>query len=322
MVRAWSYGRVRRILPLALTGLLALSACQFIGDDDPGDEARRLNTMKAFPLNAYIPDAASRDGKAVGTAQWILAKRCMVRLGFSGFKSLDIRTVESTYPVRQGTLAGGSKVGDDSPYGVDDPDLAAEHGYHNAVRDESDDQPMEWPADQYAALTGTFESGDSHRSHGHPIPAKGCMGEAVRKIYGPEPKPTKIGGVRLSGYYSLPAQYWYQAHKQARKDPAWKKAERAWSDCMKDKGFRYSDPDQASTDSDWFRGDEPSEKEKKTAAADARCKLDTGFIQAVHAVESRAQKSAISKNKKALDARRADDRRAMAKARKIVDADS
>jgi hypothetical protein len=319
MIPGWSYGRVRKILPLALTGLLAVSACQFIGDDDPGDEARNLNTMKSLPLNAYIPDATSRDGKAVGTAQWILAKQCMVRLGFSGFKSLDIRTVDSTYPVRQGTLASSSNVGDDSPYGVDDPDLAAEQGYHNRQRDPSDSQPMEWPADQYAALTGTFQSGESHRAHGNPIPRKGCMGEAVRKIYGPEPKPTKIGGVQLSGYYSLPAQYWYQAHKEARKDPAWKKADREWSACMKEKGFRYPGPHEASTDSDWFGDDKPSDKEKKTATADARCKLDTGYIQAVHAVESRAQKKAVTKNKKALDEQRAADERAMAKARKIVD---
>ncbi|QTE01520.1 hypothetical protein [Streptomyces cyanogenus] len=317
---------MRKLLPLALTGLLAVSACQFVGDDDTDGEARRLNTMKSFPLNAYIPDATSRDGKAVGTAQWILAKQCMVRLGFSGFKTLDIRTVESTYPVRQGALTVSSTVGDTSPYGVDDPDLAAEHGYHHARRDESDtesdNQSMEWPADQYAALTGTFESGDSHRAHGNPIPRKGCMGEALKKIYGPEPKPTEIGGVKLSGYYSLPLQYWYMAHKDARKDPAWKKADRAWSKCMKDEGFHYSDPDQASTDSAWYRGDKPSAKEKKTAAADARCKLDTRYIQAVHAVESRAQKKVITRNKKALDDRRADDRRAMANARKIVDAAS
>ncbi|GGS66545.1 hypothetical protein GCM10010206_31000 [Streptomyces cinerochromogenes] len=319
MISGWSYGRVRKILPLALTGLLAVSACQFAGGDDPDDEAHRLNTMKSFPLSAYLPDAESGDAKAVGTAQWILAKQCMVRLGFTGFKTLSLRTVESTYPVRQGSLAVSSGVGDDSPYGVDDPDLAAEHGYRHPRQDASGTQPMEWPADQYAALTGSFESGESHRAHGNPVPEKGCMGEALRKIYGPEPKSTKVGGIRLSGYYSLAVQYWYQAHKEARKDRAWKKADRAWSDCMKEKGFRYPDPDEASTDTDWFRGDRPSAKEKETAAADARCKLDTRYIQTVHAVESRAQKSAVTRNKKALDARRAADERAMANARKIVD---
>ncbi|MGW7258949.1 hypothetical protein [Streptomyces sp. NPDC054834] len=310
---------MRKLLPLALTGLLAASACQFVGGDDTDDGAHRLNAMKAFPLHAYIPDSTSRDGKAAGTAQWILAKQCMVRLGFTGFRALDIRTVESTYPVRKGTLTSSSKVGDDSPYGVDDPDLAAEHGYHNRRREESGDQPMEWAADQYTALTGTFESGDSRQAHGNPIPKRGCMGEATRKIFGPEPKPTKVGGVKLSGYYSIAAELWYEAHKQAKKDPAWKKADRAWSDCMKDKGLHYPDPDEASTDTDWYRTDEPSDKEKETAAADAQCKLDTGYIQAVHAVESRAQKTAIAKNKKALDDRRAADERAMANARKIVD---
>ncbi|MFF8725838.1 hypothetical protein ACF073_05025 [Streptomyces sp. NPDC015171] len=310
---------MRKLLPLAVTGLLALPACQFAGGDDAADEAHRLNSMKALPLNAYLPDAASRDGKAVGTAQWLLAKRCMVRLGFTGFKTLDIRTVDSTYPVRQGTLTSAGKVGDNSLYGVDDPDLAAEHGYHNRRREESDDQPMEWPADQYAALTGTFESGDSHRAHGNPIPEKGCMGEGVRKIFGPEPKPRKVGGVQLSGYHWLGAELWYQAHKKARKDPAWKKADRAWSACMKKKDLRYAGPDEASTDSDWYRTDEPSAKEKKTAEADARCKRDTGYIKAVHAVDSRAQKALIAKNEKQLDDERAAFLRSMANARKIVD---
>ncbi|MEU2060126.1 hypothetical protein [Streptomyces sp. NPDC013455] len=313
---------MRKLLPLALTGLLAVSACQFVGGDDADDEAHRLNTMKALPLNDYLADPASADGKAVGTAQWLLAKKCMVRLGFTGFKTLDIRTVDSTYPVRQGTLASSSKLGDDSPYGVDDPDLAAENGYHNRPRDEATDQPMEWPADQYTALTGTFEAGESRRAHGNPIPDKGCMGEALRKIAGPRPKPTKIGGVQLTGYSSVAATLWYQAHKEARKDPAWKKADRAWSTCMKEEGFRYPDPDKASIDTDWFGTDEPSAKEKKTAAADARCKLDTEYIQKVHAVESRKQKSAIARHKKELEERLAADRRAMANARKIVDAES
>ncbi|MBL1084138.1 hypothetical protein JK359_19565 [Streptomyces actinomycinicus] len=313
---------MRKLLPLALTGLLAVSACQFVGGDDADDEAHRLNTMRSFPLNDYLPDAASAKGKAVGTAQWILARKCMVRLGFTGFKTLDIRTVESTYPVRQGTLASMSKLGDDSPYGVDDPDLAAEHGYHDRIQDEATDQPMEWPADQYTALTGTYESGESHRAHGSPIPEKGCMGEALRKISGPEPEPTEIGGIKLSGYYSVAGTLWYQAHKEAKKDPAWKKADREWSHCMKEKGFRYPGPDKSSVDPDWFLNDKPSRKEKKTAAADARCKLDTEYIQTVHAIESRAQKKAIARNKKALEEGRAADERTMADARKIVDAES
>ncbi|WP_251095299.1 hypothetical protein [Streptomyces sp. Caat 7-52] len=310
---------MRKLLPLALTGLLAVSACQF-GDDDAGDEAHRLNTMKAFPLQAYIPDPASGDGKAVGAAQWILARQCMVRLGFTGFKTLDLRTVESTYPVRQGTLSSRSKVGDDSPYGVDDPDLAAEHGYHNRQRldEESTDQPMEWPADQYTALTGVFESGDSHQAHGSPIPRGGCLGQANRKIYGPEPEPVKIGGVKLSGYYSVAMKLWSDAREQAKKDPAWKKADRAWADCMKDEGFHYPDPDEASLDTHWFGADEPSGKEKKTAAADARCKLDTDYIQSVHAVESSRQKTAIARNKKVLEERRVANEKAVANARKIV----
>ncbi|EST34353.1 hypothetical protein [Streptomyces roseochromogenus] len=308
---------MRKVLPLALTGLFALSACQFAGHDDRAEEAGRLNTMAALPLHAYLPDPASDGTKAITRAQWILGKQCMVRLGFTGFAVLDTKSVESTYPVRQGTFTSRDLPGDDSPYGVVDPDLASEHGYHNRTPDGSG-QPQEWPADQYAALTGTFESGDSHVAHGHPIPEGGCLGQAARKLYGPPPRAAEVNGVKLSGYYSLAMELWYTSHKEASKDPAWKKADRAWSDCMRKQGFHYSDPDRASLDAGWFGHEKPSGKERKTAAADARCKLDTGYVPAVHALEARSQKGAIGRNKEKLDAMRAADERAMRKARTII----
>ncbi|ANP50093.1 hypothetical protein J2Z21_001204 [Streptomyces griseochromogenes] len=308
---------MRKVLPLVVTGLLALSACQFAGHDDAADEARGLNTMDAFPLHPYLPDPSSDRGKTIATAQWILAKKCMVRLDFAGFSTLNTRTVESTYPVRRGHLGSSGTVGDDSPYGVDDPDRAAEHGYRNRKQEDSS-QPLEWPADQYVALTGTFDSGDSHRAHGHPIPEGGCLGQATRRLYGSPPKAAKANGVRLTGTSSLPLELWYESYKAARKDPAWKKAERTWSACMKEKGFRYSDPDAASLDSAWFRTQKPSDRERETAAADARCKLDSDYITTVHAVEARAQKTAIGKHKKDLDAVRAAQERAVENARKVI----
>ncbi|MFG2607195.1 hypothetical protein ACGFT2_27170 [Streptomyces sp. NPDC048514] len=307
------------MLPLALTGLLALSACQFAGDDDPAGDAHRLNSMQAFPLHAYYPDPDSDDAKVIGKAEWVLGKKCMVGLGFPGFATLDTRTVEATYPVRRGYPASSSMPGDDSPYGVDDPDRAADHGYHNREQDDSS-QPMEWPVDQYVALTGRYETGDSRRAHGHPIPEGGCLGEAGRKIYGPPPKARKVNGVRVSGSYTTAAELWSKAARQARKDPAWKKADRAWSDCMREKGFHYSEPDKALYDSAWYgTAGSPSGKEKKTAAADAQCKLDTDYITDVHAVETRFQKAAIGKHKKELGELRAAVKQAVETSRTIID---
>ncbi|MEU2715901.1 hypothetical protein [Streptomyces sp. NPDC007205] len=308
---------MRKVLPLALTGLFALSACQMADHDDPADEARRLNTMAALPLHAYIPDPASDGVKAVNRAQWVLGKKCMVRLGFAGFAILDTKTVESTYPVRQGELADEGTPGDDSPYGVVDPDLASEHGYHNRTPDTSA-QPQEWPADQYTALTGSHGSGDSRFAHGHRIPEGGCLGEATRKIYGPAPKVTKVNGVKLTGSYSLAFQLWYESRTKASGDPAWKKADRAWSACMKKKGFTYPDPDKASVDSHWLGHGKPSDKEKETATADARCKLDTGYVPAVQSLEARAQKTLIRENKGRLDTMRAAVERAVRNARTVI----
>jgi hypothetical protein len=310
---------VRKLLPLALTALLAVTACQSGGDGDgAGDDARDLNTMDSLPLQAYLPDQESGGTKAIDRAQWILAGQCMLRLGFTGFKTFDVRSVESTYPVRKGTSTGSGEVGDDTPYGVDDPDLAAEYGYHRRPREEPAERPLEWPGDQYTALTGRFESGDSRRAHGNPVPEGGCLGEANRKLYGSGPEPAEIGGIRLTGYYTVAMKLWSDARARAMKDPAWKKADRAWADCMKDAGLHYPDPDKASTDIAWFRTDRPSAKEKETAAADARCKLDTGYIEAVHAVETRAQRAAIDKNAKALEGRRTARERALANARKVI----
>ncbi|WEO94701.1 hypothetical protein A6P39_012180 [Streptomyces sp. FXJ1.172] len=308
---------MRKVLPLALTSVIAVSACQFADGHDTAGEAHRLNAMAALPLHAYLPDPASADGKAVSRAQWILAKKCMVRLGFAGFAVLDTKNVESTYPVRPGTLDLASTLGDDSPYGVDDPGLASEHGYHNRNTEDSA-QSQEWPADQFVALTGEFESGDSRLAHGNRIPEGGCLGQATRTIYGAPPRAMKVGGVKLSGYYSLAMELWYQSHKDARKDPAWKKADRTWSDCMKKKGFHYADPDKASVDFAWFKTRQPSDKEKSTAAADARCKLDTGYIPAAHSLDERNQKAAIARNRQKLDDLRAAEQRAVRNARTIV----
>ncbi|MGQ5639117.1 MULTISPECIES: hypothetical protein [unclassified Streptomyces] len=309
---------MRRVLPLALTGLFALSACQFAGHDDPAGKARGLNTMAALPLHTYVPDPGSDGAKAVGRAQWILGKQCMVRLGFTGFATLDTESVASTDPVRQDTVTEDAGMpGDDTPYGVVDPDLAAGHGYHNRTPD-SAGRYQRWPADQYAALTGSFEPGDSHVAHGHRIPEGGCLGQAMRKIYGAPPKPAEVAGITLTGYYSLALELWHDSREQASKDPAWKEADRAWSACMKKKGFRYASPDKAAYDSDWFGHTEPSEKERRTATADARCKLGTGYVPAVHALEVRTQKAAIVRHRQSLDALRAAEERAIRKARKIA----
>ncbi|MGW3207588.1 hypothetical protein [Streptomyces sp. NPDC001135] len=309
---------MRKVLPLALAGLFALSACQLADHDDPVGESRRLNTMAALPLHAYIPDPASDGARAVNRAQWILGKKCMVRLGFAGFATLRTEAVESTYPVRQGALAGAGSTRDDSPYGVVDPDLASEHGYHTPTPDAST-QPQEWPADQYTALTGTFASGESRSTHGHRIPEGGCLGQAMRKIDGPAPKATKVNGVKSTGNYPLVFRLWYESHKKATKDPAWKKADRAWSTCMKKKGFSYSDPDKASLDSHWLGHGKPSGAERRTATADARCKLDTGYVPAVQAIEARTQKASIGDNKEELEAVRAAVERAVRNARTVID---
>ncbi|MEU7087230.1 hypothetical protein [Streptomyces achromogenes] len=50
----------------------------------------------------------------------------------------------------------------------------------------------------------------------------------------------------------------------------------------------------------------------------AGCKLDTGYVKAVHAVEVRAQKAAFDKTKKVLKDRQAAHERPITNARKVI----
>ncbi|MFF4508067.1 hypothetical protein [Streptomyces sp. NPDC001401] len=310
-------------LLLVLASALALAGCgQPSGSPTPESGPTSSNDPRFLPLTAYD---MSDHGQTVGTARWTLAKECMVRLGFDGLKNLDIDPLPAwpQRPAGTGVFTAVAFADDDFRYGIQDPEQAAHYGYQAARAKYRRNYPeRKWTLSEYLALTGQFFGDDPKTVHGHRIPRRGCLGEADRGIYGTNPQDRRDPVLDLES----------KSLQQGMKDPVWKKAEKAWSACMRKSGYHYATPRDAEIGEDRQRKelaarlsappqdpDEPSALEKQTATADARCKQRTGYVRTVHAIDVRIQNQLIAKNRAKLEQQRSWNRDALRKAHDILE---
>ncbi|GAA4072057.1 hypothetical protein [Streptomyces shaanxiensis] len=296
------------LLPV-LALALALAGC----GQRPGPPASHAsptssNDPRFQPLAAY--DMPDDDGRTVGRARWTLAKECMVRLGFQDLKNLDIDPLPAwpRRPAGTGVVQLSLYASDDLRYGIQDPEQAARHGYQAARADyERRYRGKNWTLSEYLALTGQFVGEDPTSVHGHRIPKRGCLGEADRAIYGTHPQDRKDPVLDLET----------KSIQQGRLAPAWQQADKQWSACMRKAGYHYASPRDAELGEDRrhqelearLNGasrdpDEPSDLEKRTATADARCKQQTGYVRTVHAIDVRIQNQLIARHRAKLEAQR------------------
>ncbi|GAA3545219.1 hypothetical protein [Streptomyces osmaniensis] len=296
------------LLPV-LALALALAGCgQPSGPPDSSASPTSSDDPRFLPLASY--DMSDEDVRTVGRARWTLARECMVRLGFGGLKNLDVDPVPAwpRRPEGTGVVQLALYASDDLRYGVQDPGQAARYGYRAARAEHERRYPeKDWTLSEYLALTGQFVSEDPKSVHGHRIPRRGCLGEADRAIHGTNPQD------RSDPVLSLETK----SLQQGRQVPAWKAADRAWSACMREAGYRYPSPRDAEIGEDRQRQElqdrlngsshdpeEPSALEKRTATADARCKQRTGYVRIVHAIDVRIQNQLIARNRETLEAQR------------------
>ncbi|NGO07511.1 hypothetical protein G5C60_07535 [Streptomyces sp. HC44] len=297
------------VLLLVLASGLALAACGQQADP-PASDARPTSSddPRFWPLAAY--DMSDDDGRTVGRARWTLAKECMDRLGFDSLKNLAVDPVPAwpERPSGTGVLLATVYASDDFRYGIQDPEQAARYGYQAAQAEYERRYPeKKWTLSEHLALTGHFVGDDPKTVHGHRIPKRGCLGEADRTIYGTNPQDRKDPVLDLES----------KSLRQGWRDPAWKKADKAWSACMRKAGYPYATPRAAENDPDRDRQEleerladpqydptQPSALDKKTAVADARCKRQTGYVRIVHAVDVRIQNQLVAKNRKKLEEQR------------------
>ncbi|MEW2400685.1 hypothetical protein [Streptomyces sp. NPDC046862] len=298
---------MRRAAPLllVLASVLALAGCGQQAESS-ASQARPTSSddPRYLPLAAY--DMSGDDGRTVNRASWTLARQCMVRLGFDSLRNLSTDPAPD-WPQRPAGTAVAMLIAysDDLRYGIRDPEQAARYGYQGARADYERDHPeRKWTLSEYLALTGMFVGDDPRTVHGHRIPERGCLGEADREIYGWNPQD------RIDPVWHLKSK----SLQQAMRDPAWGKADKAWSACMRKAGYRYANPADAVTGSDRKRQElrerladpeydlnKPSALEKKTATADARCKQRTGYVRTVHAIDVRIQLRLVAENRAKLE---------------------
>ncbi|MGW7260574.1 hypothetical protein [Streptomyces sp. NPDC054834] len=311
------------LLLLVLASGLALAACGQ-QTDVPAHEARPTSSddPRFLPLAAY--DMSDDDNRAVGRARWTLAKQCMAHLGFRSLTELVTDPVPA-WPQRPSSASVVTLTmyaSDDFRYGIQDPEQAARYGYHAAQADYERRFPVKrWTLPEYLALTGQFLGDDPKTVHGRRIPERGCLGAADRTIYGANPQDRKDPVLELE----------MKSLNQGMRDPAWNKADKAWSACMRKAGYHYSTHKDAEIGRDRERQElkdrltgpqhdpnEPSSAEKKTATTDARCKQQTGYVRTVHAVDVRIQNQLIAKNHTTLDQQRRWNLSAVRKAHDIL----
>ncbi|MFG1664099.1 hypothetical protein [Streptomyces sp. Y7] len=296
------------LLPV-LAVALALAGCGQ-ESDPPTSHASPTssNDPRFLPLAAY--DMSDDDSSTVGRARWTLAKECMVRLGFAGLKELDIDPLPAwpRRPAGTGVVQLALYASDDLRYGVQDPEEAARYGYQGARAEHERRSPdRDWTLSEHLALTGQFVAEDPKSVHGHRIPRRGCLGEADRAIYGSNPQDRKDPVLDLET----------ESLEQGRRSPAWKAVDRKWASCMREAGYPYASPRDAEIGEDRRRQeleerlngasrdpDGPSALEKRTAAADARCKQRTGYVRTVHAIDVRVQNDLVARHRGALEAHR------------------
>ncbi|MER5970390.1 hypothetical protein ABT112_11760 [Streptomyces sp. NPDC002055] len=233
------------------------------------------STKLRMPLESYLP--SREELRETDRARVVLIDRCMERFGFD----YTVQPPEREYGPRSLT---------ERRYGISEAKLAAENGYGLGDRDPSRQPPPARPKVGPAAETVLFGKGRS-TVRGKSVPEGGCAGRAEREFTAPS-------SAGASSALDLPQRLSMESFNRSRLDSRVKKASRAWSECMTERGYDYPDPLAPLADPQ-LRGDGNTEA-VATATADIRCKKRTNLIGIWFAVESAYQRELIRKNSGAL----------------------
>ncbi len=228
--------------------------------------------LAELPLVAFLKDA---DGdRTIDRATDLLTQDCMHRLGFAGWKT------DTTLPV-------GKPVETAGDYGYLDEAQAAQYGFRSAaaLKGKPTDGPRMQPG-ELAALTGSDGAGNAAPGN---VPQGGCGGEAFRTIRAGLDKPAGSVYDDLMG----------DSYQRTASDSRVVDGIRAWSDCMKQKGFTYSTPKALSVEA-W--GPQVTQREIDTAKADVACTKQTNLPGIAFAVQSAIQQQQIEQHQQQLKA--------------------
>ncbi|MYZ11635.1 hypothetical protein GT028_30395 [Streptomyces sp. SID2999] len=291
-----------------MTGVIAsclslmVSGCG-IGEPKPSSHAtsaapRLLATVNlTLPVERYLFSTAELNNLQV--AQNHLVTDCMTGFGL-------------TYKVPPPGPALGPRSLMDRRYGLTDEKTAVAFGYHLGKRDPRKQKPMTQspPAgDALVALTGKSNKGEKSGLlvNGKSVPVGGCNRRSEEAIFGKSEAAND----------QFPQDLNVKSFFATKSSPDVTRTFHAWSSCMKERGFSYTDP-LAAIDDKRFRGTDPSSAEIKVATADVACKKKTNLVGVWFSVETRFEKAAIRKNAARLNGDLARKKRALRVASDVI----
>ncbi|MDQ1017873.1 hypothetical protein QFZ43_004422 [Streptomyces afghaniensis] len=241
----------------------------------PGSDFAEASSLEGYlelPIGKYAFTPEELD--LISRAEWKLTRDCMREYGL-------------TYELKRAESPAKYHPGSNRRYGVLNSKVASLYGYHFPETASSGKQ-ADLSEKQLLALNG--RPNQTVEVNGRKVPEGGCLGRVKSDIRG---KYTYAKGAEVASSIAV------DSFTESLKSPEVVKATRAWSRCMKDKGFSYGTPLQALGAAE-NSGKEVTKREISVATADIDCKTRTGLVKIWSGRESDIQKSLIEENKKDL----------------------
>ncbi|MEU3184523.1 hypothetical protein ABZ707_09970 [Streptomyces sp. NPDC006923] len=284
---------VRRRAPAAVyvLALVALAGCTAespvpaatataTGEAGPGSTGAASTAPVDYTFRLPIAKYSYSDAQnaAIRDAENVLTERCL--------RTYGIEFQVPPVPRRTGIS--------DRRYGLSNAADAAQYGYHLPPDPPPYNPTRGLAGEEAAVMTGAPGGPTANETltyRGMKVPAGGCRWEAARSLAtGHEDR--KAAGVA--------GDIANESYQVSIKDKRVQDVTRAWSACMKGRGFTYSSPMTALGDPK-FLEKEMADGETATAEADIRCKKETDLLNVWFSVESEIQKAMIAKQSKTLD---------------------
>jgi hypothetical protein len=287
---------LRLLFFLLVTASLLVGGCGAAepGRDATGVDDRLLAVQQLEEAIGGDPAESSVRGEAAD----VFMDSCLAEQGFTRKPEYSSRMRASEED--EARLDAGSL---DYWWGVSLPELAEEYGYHEVpmeefleVRNASETPPPEYLE---AAVGAAFLEGTTNTPGG-------CAGRWEAEFY---------AGVELTREeIQLISEGLRTSYKEkSRLTETAASAVKRWSDCMAREGYSYDAPHDALAEFTSTVGNpdgrdgigwitpSPTDEEIRIAVADAQCKVETGFWDAIAVAEDEAAQEVIDSNRPQLE---------------------
>ncbi|WP_326557156.1 hypothetical protein [Micromonospora sp. NBC_01796] len=257
---------------------LTATACGSAASPEPEPELGSILEVRTAsdivtPLDAYEPTPEQQ--RTIIEAHQLLVQKCAQRFSF------DVNMPESvsTPDVKHARLFGIVNAEEAASHGYRVPGMEAPPGATGPSNTKSATGGWNPSDDEFIVVRGvdryTGQSKTGKKINSVPVPDGGCAGEAMRQL-------GEGGSATAPDLMELPSRLSSGAHQSAEKDSRVVAAFGAWSACMKEAGYEFSNPWEPN-DKNWGR--QVTSEEIATATADVECRQSTRLVEIWLAVE-------------------------------------